>query len=75
MKAITKYVVIGWSGLMLLALLYSACSGLSGMTQYTRTDAGTVGVVLGLMIVIIFWGLIWAVIAVPMTVIHFLVKS
>ena len=69
-KLIFKIFFIGWTGLMFLLLIGSMCSGLEGSARYLNTPAGSVGVVLGMMTVIAFWGMIWAVLAVPSGIVY-----
>ena len=77
MKTVTRYIIIGWSFITIVGL---CCSSIMGINATALSNNGnptgyeSIGVMLGLLILLIFWGLVWCVISIPSLVVNVVSK-
>ena len=76
MKKITRIIIIGWSIIFLLGLCWSMMAGLENVSRHgSNSDAAAIGTMAGMLVLLIFWSIIWGVVAVPALVINLLSKD
>ena len=74
MKTVTKVIIIGWSLATFVGLVCTTCSGLSGVGDISNSPGAGLGVILGLLLLLVFWGFAWGIIAVPALVVNVISK-